>query len=163
MSRLFIAGPVLALLVGLATYSAEAAEQTLKFRLVAYAMEISTIPATESEGHVLGIGEMRGAAIFEDGRLADKTYTLAFEYTKGTGKFHGYSTYTFEDGSSISARFDGTSEADAKGRVIEGEYSELTGTGQYEGVKGSGSFKSRAVAWKKGATLYDGEFKLMLP
>ena len=163
MVRSLIATTLLVLLVGLTTSSAQAEEQTLKFRLVAHTLSITAIPASKTEGHIIGVGKFRGVAVFEDGRLADKVFTVSFEYTKGVGPFHGYSTYVFEDGSTIGARFDGTSEASKNGRVIRGEYSALTGTGRYEGVKGSGSFVSKPVPWEEGAVLYDGEFKLTMP
>lgn len=163
MVRSFIATALLVLLVGLTTAPAEAAEQTLKFRLVTYALNVTAIPASNTEGHILGVGKFRGVAVFEDGGLADKLFTVSFDYTEGVGPFHGYSTYIFEDGSTIGARFDGTSEVGKNGRVIRGEYSVLTGTSRYEGVKGSGSFVSKPVPWEEGAVLYDGEFKLTIP
>lgn len=151
-------------LVALASISsADAAEKILKFRLVTYAVNVSVVPATATEGHVLGSGEMRGVAVFEDGRLADKAYTVAFDYTNGAGPFHGYATYTFEDGSSISARFDGKSVPGDSGRIISGDYTELVGTGDFEGVDGRGTFTSRPAALGKGATLYDGSFTLKMP
>jgi hypothetical protein len=158
--------PVIApvLLVGLTTTRAEAEEQTLKFRLVSHKVNATVIPATETEGHILGVSKWRGVAVFEDGRLANKVYTLSFDYMNGLGPFHGYSTYTFEDGSTIRAQLDGVAEAGTDGRrVVRGEYSALTGTGQYEGVKGSGWFKSKPVPWDQDTALYDNEFKLTMP
>ena len=152
-----------AFVVGLATTGAEAEEQVLKFRLVTHSVDMNVIPASKAEGHIIGVGKFRGVAVFEDGRIADKSFTSSFDYTKGLGPYHGYSTYTFEDGSTIRARFDGGAETGPDGRVSQGKYSELTGTGQYEGVTGSGWFKSKSVPWEQGANLFDGEFKLSLP
>ncbi|MDJ0950651.1 MAG: hypothetical protein QNJ94_17195 [Alphaproteobacteria bacterium] len=157
------AAAALVLVVALATTGAEAEEQVLKFRLVTHSVEMKVIPASKAEGHIIGVANSRGVAIFEDGRIADKSFTSSFDFTKGLGPYHGYSTYTFEDGSTIRARFDGGAETTPDGRVSRGEYSELTGTGQYEGVMGTGWFQSKFVPWEQGANLFDGEFKLSLP
>lgn len=161
MAKTLMVGLCVGALIGAVATGAVAEDQTLEFRLVTHGINLNVIPATETEGHVLGVGKMRGVAVFDDGRLADKVYSVSFDYTEGEGTCHGYSTYTFEDGSTIASSFECTSAADAGGgRVIKGTYSDLTGTGQYEGVSGTGSFESRTVSWEPGATLFDGEFKL---
>jgi hypothetical protein len=52
-----------------------------------------------------------GAAFFKDGHVAAKEFVFAGDFNKGSGPFYGYSTYQFEDGSTITARFAGTSRA----------------------------------------------------
>lgn len=150
-------------MVGTASTSVDAKEQLLKFRLVTHSLETNAIPASNAEGHLLGVGKFRGVAIFDDGRLADKSFTVSFDYTKGIGPYHGYSIYTFEDGSTIVARFDGNAKAGPDGRRSRGEYSDLIGIGTFEGVQGGGWFESRSSPWEQGASLFDGEFALTLP
>lgn len=141
-----------------ATHSAAADDETIGFRLITHPIETSTFMAPELEGHVIGIMDAKGSAVFDDGRVADKTFVYSFDLDKGVGSGHGYSVYSFVDGSSISARFDTTVNADG----VLGIYTVLGGTGMYDGASGTGSFQSAAHPWE-GASLFDGEFKLVLP
>ncbi len=150
----------LALLVGMALTNAQAREQSLKFRLVVHddaAMKV--VEAPDGDGHRLGSGSQYGTATFEDGRIAAKYFVFSFEETKAGSQYIGYSTYTFEDGSSITARFDDTTGADG---VTNGKYTVLGGSGEYDGAKGSGWYQSVKNAWPK-SWLFNGGFDLTLP
>ena len=48
-----------------------------------------------------------GVAFFKDGRVAAKDFVVSTDLRKGSGPIRGYSTYTFDDGSSITASFTG--------------------------------------------------------
>ena len=48
-----------------------------------------------------------GVAFFKDGRVAAKEFVVSSDLRKGSGPIRGYSTYTFDDGSSITASFTG--------------------------------------------------------
>jgi hypothetical protein len=77
--------------------------------------------------------KMFGTAFFKDGRIAFKDFVYSHDLMKGSGPFFGYSTYTFEDGSSLVTRFDGKYEA---GKPLHGDYMILSGTGKYAGREG---------------------------
>lgn len=141
-----------------AVQSAAADDETIGFRLITHPIETTTLMAPELEGHVIGIMDAKGSAVFDDGRMADKTFVYSFDLDKGIGSGHGYSVYSFVDGSSISARFDTTVNADG----VLGIYTVLGGTGIYDGVSGTGSFRNASHPWD-GASLFDGEFTLVLP
>ena len=83
---------------------AQAEEESLGFRLVVHTIESKILQAPGQEGRILGIEDARGTAVFEDGRLADKTYIATFDMDKGNGSGKGYSVYTFVDGSSMQGR-----------------------------------------------------------
>jgi len=103
--------------------------------------------------------KMHGVAFFKDGRVASKNFVFNVDYNKGAGPFFGYSTYQFEDGSSITARFAGTQRT---GQPVHGEYTVLSGTGTYAGAKGTGTFD--AVPHKlTGANLLSGKFSITTP
>ena len=153
-----ILGTLTVALVGVTFANAKADEHALNFRLITHRIEMKVVEAPDAEGHTLGTGNFKGVAVFEDGRIADKTFVLSFDATNGAGTGIGYSTYAFLDGSSITARFEYKDEAD----VSTGQYTVLGGAGQYEGAKGTGWFKQVEEPWD-GASLFDGGFELTLP
>jgi hypothetical protein len=136
-----------------------AADHLLDFKLVVKLTDVKTVEAPDIEGQVILTAKAFGVAFFKDGRVASKEFVYNQDSNKGSGPFIGYSTYTFQDGSSITARFSGTQKA---GEPTHGEYVVVSGTGAYAGVKGTGTFDS--VPHKlKGANLLDGKFKLTTP
>ncbi len=137
---------------------AQAENQTLGFRLVVHTIESKVLEAPGQAGRILGMEDARGTAVFDDGRLADKSYIANFDLDKGNGSGRGYSVYTFVDGSSIIASFDATFNADG----VTGVYTVVAGTGEYEGAEGTGSFRSAQSEWE-GAFLLTGDFDLVMP
>jgi hypothetical protein len=128
-------------------------------RLETKPIEVKTLEASNVEGQSVGLMKMHGVAFFKDGRVASKDFIYNYDFNKGSGPFFGYSTYQFEDGSSITARFAGTLRA---GQPIRGEYTVLSGTGTYAGAKGSGSFDG--VPHKlTGANLLSGKLSITTP
>ena len=136
-----------------------AAEHALEFKLVVAPVEVKSFEISNVEGQNVSLMKMNGVAFFRDGRVASKNFVFNVDYNKGSGPFFGYSTYQFEDGSSITARFAGTQRA---GQPAHGEYTVLSGTGAYAGAKGTGTFD--AVPHKlTGASLLNGKFSITTP
>ena len=134
-----------------AASTALAGEQVLEFKLVTKPIDYKITEAANVEGQVVGSGKMFGVAFFKDGRTAVKDFVASADLLKGSGPIYGYSTYTFEDGSSITARYAG---AVKEGRT-KGEYTILSGTGAYANATGMGSFESVPTAFK-GAVFLTG-------
>src|SRR5258708_19457777 len=88
--------------------TALAGEQVLEFKLVTKPIDYKVTEAANIEGQVVGSGKMFGVAFFKDGRTAVKDFVASADLLKGSGPIYGYSTYTFEDGSSITARYAGS-------------------------------------------------------
>ena len=137
---------------------AQAEEVKLGFQLVTHRIDAKVLEASDVEGHVLGAGDYKGVAVFDDGRIADKVFVLTFDEINGVGTSIGYSTYRFVDGSSIIASF--VDEYDET--TDRGSYSVLGGTGLYDGAKGTGWFENVEEPWD-GASLFKGGFALTLP
>jgi hypothetical protein len=143
----------------LAPSAALAGEQTLEFKLVTRALDAKMVQAANLNGRTVGAGMYFGVAFFKDGRVAAKDFVTESDTLNGVGKFSGYSTYTFEDGSSITASF----AAESTPVKFHGDYTILSGTGLYKDATGTGSFDGLPTKWQDGAFLYDGKFNVKTP
>ncbi len=147
----------LAALIGAAP-AALASEVTLNFRLVTADTSATVLPAKNVAGRAVGAHDAVGVAVFEDGRLALKRFVYTDDGTEAEGDMKGYSTYTFENGDSITASFVGGWDSGG----LRGTYTVLSGTGGYAGATGTGSFGTNTFPWE-GAARFDGSFTLKLP
>jgi hypothetical protein len=135
-----------------------AGEQTLEFKLVVKTLDPLVLQAANVEGQTMTASKAFGVAFFKDGRVAVKDFIGSSETRNGSGPMRGFSTYTFEDGSSITASYVG----DYKDGKAHGDYTILSGTGAYANATGTGSFDSVPAKFK-GAGLLDGKFVIKTP
>jgi len=125
---------------------ARAAERTLEFRLVTKTIEPRALDAPNVENQSITQSKAFGVGIFSDGRIVTKEYVFAADFNKGLGPVFGYSTYAFDDGSTLTLRF--TLESKPNG-VGHGEYKILSGTGAYAGATGMGTLDRVASQFKQ--------------
>ena len=137
---------------------ASAGEQVLEFKLVATPVDVKAVEAPNMEGQSLSAGTYFGVAYFKDGRIAIKNFISSTDVRKGSGPVRGYSTYTFEDGSSITASYTG----EIKSGVRSGTYTIVSGTGAFANASGTGTFDGIPAAFK-GAALFNGKFIVKTP
>jgi hypothetical protein len=76
-----------------------------------------------------------------------------------TGEYSGYSTYTFENGDSITASFTGAWDPNTDA----GDYKVISGTGAYKGATGTGRFDGVKNPWGEDTYLANGSFTLSIP
>ena len=88
---------------------------------------------------------------------------------KGAGPFDQYSTFIFQDGSTIITRTKGTSEATPTGVSAAAKWAGeiIKGTGRFEGIKGFGTTTAKLLPPEKGElggkSLGEGTLNYSLP
>jgi len=140
------------------TSGALAGEKTLEFQLVTKYLDPRTIDVPNVEGQTITQSKAFGVGVFKDGKIATKDYVMAADSNKGAGTSYGYSTYTFDDGSSVTARF----VYDFKPNQGHGDYTILSGTGAYAGATGTGTL-DRAPTQFKGVGFFNIKLNIVTP
>jgi hypothetical protein len=135
-----------------------AGEQVLEFKLVTKLIDPKIVQAANIDGQTMSTSNAFGVAFLKDGRVAAKDFVVSSDLRKGSGPIRGYSTYSFDDGSSITASFTG----EFKEGLANGVYTIVSGTGAYANATGTGSFHGIQAGFK-GASLYNGKFDIKTP
>ena len=129
--------------VWLFTPALQAEEKTVKSQAIRHLTKMEVVKV--GEGHIIGVSERSGLAIFEDGEVATTTAQSTFDSMQGSGTHQGYAQYVFEDGSTYVAKYQGTSKSADGGKTatFEGTFDYVSGTGRFEGIKGNGSYNGK--------------------
>ena len=126
---------------------AMAETKTVKYKYTSQLTKVEYVLLPDVKGHVVGVFERRGVAIFEN-EVAAVTARGTFDLTKGQGQFQGYTQLTYEDGSTTLVKISGT-KVFAPGsklrlyKEVKGEY--IKGTGRFEGIKGKISATGKEI------------------
>ena len=124
-----------------------AGAETAKGRSVYHFVKIERVEVGDVPGHVVGVAEHRGLMSLDTGEVATHLGRLTFDYTNGSGAFHGYNLVTFEDGSTKLFEAQGKTTAQPSGvSKFEASYAYIKGTGRFEGIEGTGSFTGKRIA-----------------
>ncbi len=121
--------------------------QKLSWRHTHHYVQGESVEAGDVPGHVLGIIRGSGLAFFDDGAVATHSIVIVHDFTDGTGPHSGYVTYAFEDGSTLSLSYQGTSKTPAgqMSTLIEGKFTFVRGSGRFAGVAGSGDYRGKRL------------------
>ena len=124
----------------------QAKAETMKFKYTSQITKVELTPVPDVKGHIVGLYERRGVAIFEND-VAAFTTMGTLDFIKGQGPFQGYSQITFKDGSTAIYNYTGTLTLPpgAKLRSYKGKGKFKKGTGRFEGIKGEVSFTGRYI------------------
>ena len=130
--------------------AAQAGGKTVKYKMV-------VVPAPDVKGHVVGVLERRGVAIFENGETAAYHSMIIFDSIKGQGaSWNGYSELSYADGSTTIAKSHGTAPVVKGVKLVKGTGEYIKGTGRFEGIKGEVSLNGKIVTpYTKDATKFD--------
>lgn len=110
----------------------QAVAETMDFKLISMVEKVERVKVSDMEGVVIGVMDRKGLSVFENGDIATTACRGTFDTKKG---FQGYSSLTFEDGSTIVLSWKGpTSRVPPGGKF--GGYSAA-----FEYAIGSGRFK----------------------
>jgi len=80
----------------------QATAETFKFTVFNHITKTEFFPIADVEGHVIVPNIREGAIILENGELGWTKSTLTIDMIRGAGSIDMYSTYTFQDGSTIT-------------------------------------------------------------
>jgi hypothetical protein len=137
----------------------QAGAETMNFKLVSMVEKLEMVKVTETEGVIIGVIDRKGLSIFDNGEIATTNCRGTFDTKKG---FQGYTSMTFEDGSTLILSWKGPTSRSRDGKYdqygMAAEYVE--GTGRFKGIKGSGTYTGKAPQWNadykaKGFTYYE--------
>jgi len=129
-----------------------ATAETLKFRFFNHVIKTESFPIPDAEGHFIIPNIREGVIILENGELGWLKGTLIFDAIKGAGTVDMYPTWTFQDGSTITARTRGTVEATPQGvpSTVKFVGDMIHGTGRFQGIKGSVTISAKLLPTEKG-------------
>ena len=160
MRRLLITGLMLVLLP---LSMARASDLTLNYQAVMHVDDANGIAVFEDDEHLIGTGAFSGIAIFGEDDIARHQYVGFFDLTDGSGAFHGYALWTFDDGSTLRARYDGSVRQVAPDDAeVSAAFHDFSGTGRFAKATGTGRFEGRRfeAVTEGGATYLKGTLSL---
>ena len=163
----FILALLLSLSLGL--FIVQASAESVNWKVTSYIVKIEAIPVPDVEGHLIGLYERRGLAIFEDEEVRAYHTRGTFDFIKGQGLFHGYTTLTSKDGSETMVKYQGnmTLPTGEKLAIFSGEGEYIKGTGRFQGIKGEVSFSGKYITpfgkETKGDVVVDAKGTYTLP
>lgn len=163
MKASIVLGPFLSLVM---IASVEAKTLELPYQAVMQVRESRAVPVLDDKKHVIGTGAFKGLAIFADGKIALHRYEGWFDLKGGSGRFHGYILWKFEDGSEIRAAYDGhVGKTPTRGFAVKARIHGVSGTGRFAKASGGGSFHGRRFEpiAQGGTTHVTGTLTLSVP
>lgn len=138
---------ILLIAASLLLSTTQAAAETVKARTVAVGTRFDYIEVGEVEGQpqFIGLYEQKGLSMFENGETAIYKSWGQFQTMVGS---RGFGLATFEDGSTISIKFQAPPSTPGEGgevkfEIIKGTFEYIGGTGRFEGIRGKGSYTAR--------------------
>lgn len=144
----------IATLFGPTTVASIAAETTtVKVKVIMSGPEPTMLPAGDDEGHLVGLGQKAGEAVFSDGRKAKYSNVFVVDFQRGkSASMWGYTKMVFEDSSWLFFKWDSAVVGrDENGPISKGTGTILMGTGHFQGINGKVEFTNRTLKNPRGS------------
>lgn len=126
--------------------AALAGEKYMKYKIASSVTKMEVVPISDIKGHIIGVMERRGVAIYENWETAAYHSQIIFDSIEGQGAtFSGYANLSFADGSTSISKFTGAAPEVKGKKIIKGTGDYIKGTGRFEGIKGKLSFSGKYV------------------
>lgn len=130
----------------LSAANVRAEEHLIEYEAVMHVRSSEAFNVLDEASHSVGTARFRGLAILPGGEIAVHRYEGWFDLVEGSGKFHGYAQWTFDDGSELKAAYDGEAAMTASSSTdVSATFRDFTGAGRFQNVSGSGSFSGRRL------------------
>ncbi|AIF50827.1 hypothetical protein [Pelosinus sp. UFO1] len=128
------------------TVSAET-EHSLQVEATSYIVSSQWLPAGDEAGHVIGMTQREGEAIFSNGETAKYSTVSTFDSRRSKGgTAQGYSKFAFDDGSLIVFSWISEIIRTQDGLPLnQGQGTIIKGTGRFEGIKGVSAFSGKQL------------------
>ena len=126
---------------------AMAETKTVKYKATSYVTKAEFMPVFDEKGHVIGMLERRGVAVFETGEVAAYLMRATFDLIKRQGPVQGYSQVTYKDGSTTVYKWQSNLSLPPEWKLgfVEGKGEYIIGTGRFKGIKGTVSWTGRYI------------------
>jgi len=130
----------------------QAGAETMNFKLYTYVIKSEMVSVGDVEGHIVAFNLRGSFYTFENGDVATVSAVATTDFIKGSGPFMNYLTITFEDGSTIIVKGQGTVGGTAAGALASGGWRSeiIKGTGRFAGTKGTLTSKVKYLPVEKG-------------
>jgi hypothetical protein len=131
------------------------AAMKMKWKAVSHITKVELMHVQDAKDHIMGIYEHKGIALFDDGQAGAFLDRGSFDMYVPTGSHGGYVKISFNDGSTIEFKYQGT-EYRKPGidlPFIKGTGSFINGSGRFANIKGTLSYDGGYI------TPYDEETK----
>jgi len=123
----------------------QAKAETMKYNYTSQITKLEYVLFPDVKGHIVGVFERRGVAIFEN-EVAAVDLRGTLDFIKGKGPWEGYTITTFKDGSTFTVKFQGATTSAPDGtKLLKGKGKYIKGTGRFEGIKGEVSLNGRFI------------------
>lgn len=148
------------------TYSTAQQKTTISGKVTTASTVRYEIPSDDTDGHSIlvirseGVNLSTGIDKFMDG--AEYSYVSYHDYIKGNGPHVSYAKMTL-NGDTVFSKAEGKTKTtiSPKGKpiiTIEGTVTFTKGTGVYEGIQGSGSYKGKYISSNIMVIEWQGEY-----
>jgi hypothetical protein len=132
-------------LVGLGALRPAHADENIELRAVMHATSVQTQDVGDVDGHVVGLIRISGIASFQDGSTATVSTVTYFDYVKGSGTNSSYSNISFDDGSVLWLKLNGSGTLQGTRTILRGTATVIGGKGRFAGAKGDGGYSGARI------------------